>query len=194
MSSLIRSPLPSLISDIHFYVSGNVTIHPSAVIAPGVMLQADPDSALVVAAGVCIGVGCVLHAHQGVLEVAVGATLGSQVLIVGQGRIGANACIGSMTTIINSSVLPQQMVPPGSLVGDGSRQSIVVEASEPASQAPPQTTPPSGSARSPQSPSAPAADPVEQPGAVRVIYGRTYLEKMMLTMFPYRQSAPEEKE
>ena len=192
MSSLIRSPVPSIISETHFYVSGNVMIHPSAVIAPGVLLQADPDSELVLAAGVCIGVGCVLHAHQGVLEIGTGATLGSNVLIVGQGRIGANACIGAMTTIINTSVLPQQMVPPGSLLGDGSRQVIVVEDSEPAHAPqfiPPQSAP---AARSPHPTSKTASDaPAQSEDAsaeVRVVYGRAYLERMMVTMFPHRQA------
>lgn len=190
MSSLIRSPVSSAISDAHFYISGQVTIHPSAVIAPGAMLQADPGSELVVSAGVCIGVGCVLHAYQGRLEVEAGATLGSGVLIVGQGKIGTNACIGSTTTIINSSVLPQQMIPPGSLIGDGSRQVIEVEASSgvepPASQA----TPPSSPSGSPQ----PSASPTSaESGEVRVVYGRAYMERMMLTMFPHRRATQGEE-
>lgn len=191
MSSLIRSSIPSLISDSHFYMSGAVTIHPSAAIAPGVMLQADPDSELVVAAGVCIGTGCVLHAHQGILAVETGATLGSSVLIVGQGKIGSNACIGSMTTIINSSVLPHQIVPPGSLIGDGSRQVVVVESADSPQTAQPTPTPPppAPEAQSPEPPqSTPTPETSSETGEVRVIYGRAYLERMMLTMFPHRQT------
>jgi len=56
------SPLQP-ISNSHFYVSGNVTIHPSAAIAPGVLLQADPESQIIIAAGVCVGMGTILHAH-----------------------------------------------------------------------------------------------------------------------------------
>ena len=174
-------------------MSGAVTIHPSAAIAPGVMLQADPDSELVVAAGVCIGTGCVLHAHQGLLAVETGATLGSSVLIVGQGKIGTNACIGSMTTIINSSVLPHQIVPPGSLIGDGSRQVVVVESvdsSQTAQPSPPPPPPPENRSPEPKSPAASEAS--SNVGEVRVIYGRAYLERMMLTMFPHRQATQEE--
>jgi len=67
------SPL-QLISN-HFYVSGNVTIHPSAAIAPGVLLQADPESQIIIAAGVCVGMGTILHAHAGILEVSQEQTL-----------------------------------------------------------------------------------------------------------------------
>jgi len=192
MSSLIRSPIPSPISDSHFYISGTVTIHPSAAIAPGVLLQADPNSELIVAAGVCIGAGCVLHAHQGTLQLEAGATLGSNVLIVGQGKIGSQACIGAMTTIINSSVLPHQMIPPGSLIGDGSRQAIVVEPSEPSiSESQPTQATPSASVDSEASQSKAASSSTadsSESGEVRVIYGRAYLERMMLTMFPHRSS------
>ncbi len=33
--------------------------------------------------------------------------------MVGKGKIGANACIGSATTVFNYSVEPGQVVPPG---------------------------------------------------------------------------------
>ncbi|GAB4380578.1 MAG: carbon dioxide concentrating mechanism protein [Elainellaceae cyanobacterium] len=199
MSHLIRSP--SSLSDAHFYISGNVTVHPSAAIAPSVMLQADPDSQLTVAAGACIGAGCILHAYQGTLEIAAGATLGSSVLIIGRGTIGADACIGSMTTIIDSSVPANQIVPPGSLIGDQSRRVALVEASEPytapgvpstaaaPAPEPPQpepTEPPKSEATPPE----PSPEPSEEASAdgVRVVYGRTYIERMMFTMFPHRQS------
>jgi len=68
------SPLQP-ISNSHFYVSGNVTIHPSAAIAPGVLLQADPESQIIIAAGVCVGMGTILHAHAGILEVSQEQTL-----------------------------------------------------------------------------------------------------------------------
>lgn len=216
MSSLTRSSLPALVSDAHFYVSGNVTVHPSAAIAPGVMLQADPDSHLIVAAGVCIGVGCVLHAHGGLLELEAGSTLGSGVLIVGRGKIGANACIGAMTTIIDSSVPAKEMVSPGSLIGDRSRQVVIVEASTPYEQSPaspsshsvneqntqqveqsaapspaeapnvaePETPPPEPA---PQEQSEPgSASESAESGTVRVVYGQTYVQRMMVAMFPHR--------
>lgn len=204
MSSLSRSSLPALIHDNHIFVSGHVVIHPTAAIAPSVMLQADPGSQLVVGEGVCIGVGCILHAHQGALEVGAGATLGSGVLIVGQGKIGANACIGAMTTIIDSSVLAGEILPPGSLIGDWSRNPVGVEASAPSEAAPPTTQarsasfeqPPAGSTRQTSanqaSQNGAAAEPNDQQAStsetgVKVVYGRTYLERMMITMFPHRK-------
>ncbi|HEY9657406.1 MAG TPA: hypothetical protein V6C65_03010 [Allocoleopsis sp.] len=202
MSSLIRSPLPPLVSDAHFYISGNVTVHPSAAIAPGVMLQADPESHLVIAAGVCIGVGCILHAYQGTLEVDAGATLGSGVLVVGQGKIGANACIGAMTTILNSSIPAKEIIEPGSLIGDHSRRVVIVEASEPSPEPSPESSPPDFAATAQPAPAPePIAPPSEPPAAakpdpaskpesasesVRVVYGQSYLQRMMITMFPHR--------
>lgn len=191
----MRLPPPPSPSDSHFYVSGNVTIHPSAAIAPSVMLQADPDSQLIVAAGVCIGVGTVLHAHQGLLIMEPGVTLGSGVLVVGRGSIGANTCIGSCSTIIDSSVPANQSLPPGSLIGDQSRPVVTVEATGPykAPDAPAPPVQPSSAAPSPpesppEQPAEPAAAPASPTATTRVVYGRTYLERMMITMFPHRQA------
>lgn len=114
-------PLP-LSSNSQTYVNGDVRIDPSAAIAAGVILRANPDSQIIIAAGVCIGMGSILHAHGGTLEVEAGANLGAGVLIVGQGKIGANACIGATTTIWNDSVAPGQVVSAGSVLGDKGRQ------------------------------------------------------------------------
>lgn len=103
-------------------VSGDVTIHPSAVIAPGVLLQADSNSRIVIAAGACIGMGTILHADQGTLEVGESANIGTGVLFIGSGNIGAHACIGSSCTIFNTDVPKQHVLPSGSLLGDTSRQ------------------------------------------------------------------------
>ncbi|WP_088891686.1 hypothetical protein [Leptolyngbya ohadii] len=111
-----------VIDDTYLLVSGNVVIHPTATIAPDVLLQADPDCQLVVAAGACIGTGSVIHAHQGKLSIEAGAIVGNGVLIVGHGTIGAGACIGAMSTIIDSSIEANAFVPPDSLIGDRSRQ------------------------------------------------------------------------
>ncbi|MBN3899939.1 MAG: transferase [Nostoc sp. NOS(2021)] len=104
------------------YISGEVTIHPSAVLAPGVILQAAVNSKIIIGPGVCIGMGAILQVHEGTLEVEVGANLGAGFLMVGKGKIGANACIGSATTVFNYSVEPGQVIPPGSILGDTSRQ------------------------------------------------------------------------
>lgn len=108
---------------IHFYICGNVTLHPNAVVAADVMLQADPGSHLVIGARASIGPGSVLHAHQGTLTVEEDAILGAQVLVVGEGCIGSGACIGAFSTLMfHIHVHEQQVIPPRSLLGDESRQ------------------------------------------------------------------------
>jgi carbon dioxide concentrating mechanism protein CcmN len=104
------------------YISGEVTIHPSAVIAPGVILQAAANSKIIIGAGVCIGMGSILQVDEGTIEVEAGASLGAGFLMVGQGKIGLNACIGAATTLFNSSIPPALVVPPGSILGDTTRQ------------------------------------------------------------------------
>ncbi|KAB8317144.1 transferase [Tolypothrix campylonemoides VB511288] len=107
--------------DFDSYISGEVIIHPSAVLAPGVILQAAPNSKIIIGSGVCVGMGSILQVHEGTLEVEAGANLGAGLLMVGQGKIGANACIGAATTIFNCSVEPGQVVAAGSVFGDSSR-------------------------------------------------------------------------
>ncbi|NEQ10056.1 MAG: transferase, partial [Moorea sp. SIO4E2] len=98
-----------------------MSIDPSAAISAGVILRADPDSKITIAAGVCIGMGAIIHAHKGTVEVESGASLGAGVLVVGKGKIGANASIGSLTTIWNHSVESLQVVPSASVLGDKGR-------------------------------------------------------------------------
>jgi carbon dioxide concentrating mechanism protein CcmN len=116
------------ISRSEFYVNGDVTIDESAIVAPGVILRAAPNSQIIIGAGACLGMGTILTAYQGVIAIGAGAILGTGVLIVGQGEIGENACIGSTTTIFNASVAAMSLVPSGSLIGDTSRQ-ITIEVS-----------------------------------------------------------------
>ncbi|WP_017655053.1 hypothetical protein [Fortiea contorta] len=103
------------------YISGEVTIDPSAVLAPGVILQAATNSKIIIGPGVCVGMGSILQVYEGTLEVEAGANLGAGFLMVGQGKIGTNACVGAATTVFNCSIAPGQVVPPGSIVGDTSR-------------------------------------------------------------------------
>lgn len=112
----LRSP------ELSTYLSGDVVIHRDAVIAPGVLMLADPGSRIIIGAGVCIGLGAILHAHGGDLTIEAGATLGAGVLIVGAGCIGANTCVGATTTVFNTSIDRGQLIPPASLLGDTSRQ------------------------------------------------------------------------
>ena len=102
-------------------MSGNVTIHETAVIAAGVILQAAPHSQIIVREGACLGKGTVLNAYGGTIEIETGAILGAGVLLVGRVTIGASACIGAATSIFNSSVEALAMIPSGALLGDHSR-------------------------------------------------------------------------
>ncbi|MBV6624479.1 MAG: transferase [Rivularia sp. (in: Bacteria)] len=110
-----------LYSNFETFFSGEVIIHASAVIAPGVIMQAAPDSKIIIGSGVCIGMGSILQVDTGILEIESGANLGAGFLMVGAGKIGANACIGSATTVFRACVKPGEVVPPGSIVGDSSR-------------------------------------------------------------------------
>lgn len=117
--------------DTHIY--GDVIIHPSAVLAPGIILQAATNSRIVIGAGVCLGMGSILQVSDGILEIEAGANLGAGFLMVGQGKIGANACIGAATTVFNCSVAPGQVIPSGSILGDTSRQVVEPSAEKPES-------------------------------------------------------------
>jgi carbon dioxide concentrating mechanism protein CcmN len=110
------------VSNAEIYVSGDVKIHPSAVLAPGTILQAAPNSQIVIGASACLGMGVILKAYQGVIEVKQGAVLGAGVLIIGKGEIGDQACVGASTTVYNTSIKAKAVIPAGSLLGDISRQ------------------------------------------------------------------------
>ncbi|WP_261197333.1 carbon dioxide concentrating mechanism protein [Laspinema olomoucense] len=132
----------------NIYMSGDVTIDEGAAIASGVILQASPGTRIEIAAGVCIGMGSILQACQGNLIIEEGATLGAGVLAIGTGKIGANACIGNSATLLHPTVASNEVIPPGSLVGDESRQWSEVESTSaaadpgPASPASPNPVPP----------------------------------------------------
>ncbi|MBE9177738.1 transferase [Oculatella sp. LEGE 06141] len=169
-------------SEFHFYISGDVTIHPEAAIAADVVLQADPNSQLIIAAGACIGSGTVLHAQQGTLEIEASATLGAKVLVVGNGRIGKSACIGSQTTIINCSVEAEQVISANSLLGDTSYQ--LTES----------TTDPAHHPTSSHPPKADTASNSDQAGTLSEsrpaqVYGQASFNRMMVALFPTRQSS-----
>ena len=109
-------------------VAGNVSIDPSAVIAPGVLLQADDNNQIKIGAGVCIGAGTIVHAAGGNLYIEAGVCIGRGVLIVGSGEIDRDACIGAGTTAIDPQIESGTVIPPYSLLGDRSRgETSVVE-------------------------------------------------------------------
>ncbi|MDB9439288.1 transferase [Dolichospermum lemmermannii CS-548] len=123
------------------HIHGDVIIHPSAVLAPGVVLQAATNSKIVIGAGVCLGMGSILQVSEGILEIEAGANLGAGFLMVGEGKIGANACIGAATTVFNCSVAPGQVIPSGSILGDNSRQIVEPSAVQLESTNPPPEKP-----------------------------------------------------
>ena len=190
------------------YISGEVTIDPSAAIALGVMLQASPNSRIVIGAGVCIGMGSILHAYEGTLEVEAGANLGAGVMVIGKGKIGANACIGSTTTILNCSVEPKQVVEAGSLLGDDSRQVAAIEtgastALKGKSAFSPslidefqttEATTANGDSESVTQTNAPVTSEPTEPASLSSeasaskVSGQDQLNRMLSTMFPHRQA------
>ncbi len=107
---------PSLVSDTHYCVVGDVTIEATAAIASGVVLQAASGSRIVVGKGVCLAAGVCIQSRAGILSIAEGASLGANVLIVGQGSIGANACISAGSTVINPAVEAEAILPPDTLI------------------------------------------------------------------------------
>ncbi len=187
-------PSPQPIGDYRSACVGDVKIHPSAVIAPGVLLCADPDSQILISAGVCIGLGSILRACDGTLEILEGASLGTGVLLIGKGKIGRHACVGSASTILNSDVAPGQVVAPGSLIGDTSRQVAgLTEAIAPDSPTITNgATNDNGAQTNNAQPAASAeangsgalANGNSPPKPVSPVYGQGYVHQMMGKMFP----------
>ncbi|WP_287127460.1 hypothetical protein [Candidatus Cyanaurora vandensis] len=109
------------------FIDGDVVLQEGTAIAPSVVLVANPGSSLIVEMGACIGMGSVLHATGGALRVEAGATLGAGVLVVGQGKIGRQACIGSCATLLEPMIEEGAVIPAGTVV-DGSAPAPVVPA------------------------------------------------------------------
>lgn len=188
--------LPSLqlrpISTSHYYISGDVTIQEGAAIAPGVLIQADANSRVVIQAGACIGIGSVLHAHDGLLEVGAGANIGAEVLLIGQVTIGAKACIGSASTILNSTIAGGQVVPPGSLIGDTSRPAAELQVTDTVTYPSPETVAfdskpepsPTLGAMTEESAHPVAEGELEAKNSGINVYGQVYVNQLMVKLFP----------
>jgi carbon dioxide concentrating mechanism protein CcmN len=214
MRSTLASTLPTSLRSqaglaqsgkAHYVVSGEVDIEEEASIGPGVLLRANPGCRIHIGRGVCIGAGSILHACGGSLVVEAGATLGRGVLVIGQGTISENACIGSEATLLNCSILPQAVIPPGSLLGDptwGSEQETAgVTQTEPEEtervqelpsapvQGVSEAPPPSSEAEVTPQEQAAAEPAQEQRGAGRLngIPGRAELERLLGKIYPHRQ-------
>ena len=203
------SPL-QLSSNSQILMSGDVVVNEGAAIAPGVIMQAEPGSRISIAAGACIGLGVILHAREGTLEIGAGVILGAGVLVVGAGTIGTSACIGAGTTLINPCIDQMQIMPAGSLIGDTSRQAsaeatAAAPTAAPTSPETPEATtppvappiePPSPAQTPPQTAPETAAEPPEstaaeppQPGETpTILYGQAHINRLLGTLFPHRQA------
>ena len=203
------SPL-QLSSNSQILMSGDVVVNEGAAIAPGVILQADPGSRISIAAGACIGLGVILHAREGTLEIGAGVILGAGVLVVGAGTIGTSACIGAGTTLINPCIDQMQIMPAGSLIGYTSRQATAeataaaptaaptspetLEATTPPvappiePPAPPQTPPQTAPETATDAPESTAAEPPQPGETPTILYGQAHINRLLGTLFPHRQA------
>ncbi|MEM7794306.1 MAG: hypothetical protein AAF579_07610 [Cyanobacteria bacterium P01_C01_bin.118] len=109
------SPL-NFVSHTHYYRGGDVVVDASVAIAPSVVLRAAPNGSIRIGPGVCIGAGVVIQAKQGCVYIEAGASLGTGVLIVGQGYVGKDASVGPSSTLINPAISPNTIIPPCSLI------------------------------------------------------------------------------
>jgi carbon dioxide concentrating mechanism protein CcmN len=165
--------------DSNSYIQGDVTIEPGVVIAPGVLLQAAPNSRIIIGAGACLGMGVILQVYEGTLEIQAGASLGAGVLVVGSGKIGSNACIGTTSTLLNPSIEPSQIIAPGSLLGEmgtgnGSSSTQAVQVVQP----------------TPNQPQPLLSGPpvLGSPNPRENVPGAAYLNRLRSTLFPHEQT------
>ena len=107
---------PRSLSDTHYCVVGDVTVDSTAAIAPGVVLQASSGSRIVIEKGACLAGGVCLQSRQGILTIRAGASLGANVLVIGHGTVGTNACVGPSSTVINPQIEPSAIIPPCSVL------------------------------------------------------------------------------
>jgi carbon dioxide concentrating mechanism protein CcmN len=181
-------------------LSGDVTVHPTANIASGVLLHANPGSQLIVGVGACIGTGCVLHAHTGTLFIGDGVILGMGTLVFGATQVGERSCIGADSSLIDVSIAPNTVLPPNSLVDSYGSSPEYAQAHPPATRvsfAPVQSSPDRVGREvigEPLKSEAPVAEsePVKSPPTVQEapivlsintpIYGRAGLERLLATL------------
>jgi len=184
-------------ADHQIRIQGDVRVDPNAMIGPGVLIQADPDAQITIAAGVCIGMGVILHAFGGSLIIEAGVNLGAGVLVVGQGLIAAQCCIGSTATLCNPQLQPGQLVSAGTVI-----QSEVAAAPAPAAPpippippAPPVTppppveVPPTPTPVTPTEPMPPPPPPPVNPTAIPQpppghVIGEVFLSQLRMTLYP----------
>ncbi|HHP7244736.1 MAG TPA: hypothetical protein ACFE0H_08635, partial [Elainellaceae cyanobacterium] len=107
-----------------------------------------------------------------------------KVPIVGSGYIGANACVGSHTTVCNCSVEEGECVPPQSLIVDESLQYKAVEESTNDSDSVGESVVDSNGS-SPQKPeSKSVSSSIERQDSQ--VYGLDSVKRLTRMMFPHR--------
>lgn len=188
MAFMYLHPPSATNSDV--YIFGEVTVAQSAVLAPGVILQAAPDSRIIIGAGVCVGMGTILKAYGGAIQIEDGAVLGAGVLMIGYGQIGSNACIGAATTIYNGSVDAKVMIPAGTMIGDVSRQtevSVATVENQAHSTSSETELLDKGSSQPQEADNGHSADSSALEPATPVV-GQVYVNKLLFTLFPHRNS------
>ncbi|MGD1860431.1 MAG: hypothetical protein ACFB0E_10730 [Leptolyngbyaceae cyanobacterium] len=180
---------------VRFYIGPNVNVAADAAIAAGAVLEAAPGATLVIAAGVCIGAGAVVQATGGKLVLEVGVNLGGGVLIVGQGIVGAHACIGSDTTLFNPQVEAGAVIPARSLVylpeaqlNGTAAEAANNHASDPATSVESVHNGDTIESGSAMAASAASQELVQDSALARIVYGREQVEQLMKTLFPHRDS------
>jgi len=194
---------------------GEVTVDPSALVAPGVLLEAETGHHLVVGPGVCIGMGTILHAQGGDLHIGAGVNLGAGVLVIGQGVIGSQTCIGAASTLINPQIKAGQVLPANSLlIVELASPEPAASVAEVPSEAPTPATPPEPhpvtvESRPPLAqgpPIQPPPPPVSTPSNATVLHeptlinneipkpppghviGEVFLSQLRMTLFPHRDN------
>ncbi|BAQ60287.1 carboxysome protein CcmN [Geminocystis sp. NIES-3708] len=103
-------------------IRGDVTIDQSVVIASGVILSATSGNKIVIRQGVCVGMGTIITAYQGDIEIQENTILGSGSLILGNCTIGSQVSLGASVTVYNENIEAMSVIPAGSIIGDRSRQ------------------------------------------------------------------------
>ncbi|MGD1908596.1 MAG: hypothetical protein ACFB0C_21785 [Leptolyngbyaceae cyanobacterium] len=178
-----------------FYVAGAVTIAPDAAIAPGAILKAMPGSHLVIGQRVCIGAGVVIQAQKGELILEEGASLGTGVLVMGSGVIGAHACVGAESTLLNTRVTKAEVLGSRSLLGDNSRnpamqldKAINNNGATPIHESQTHPLQPENPASFTQSNSnGVGPTTLSSSSGAGTVYGREQITLLIRTLFPHRQ-------
>ncbi len=106
---------------------GDVFIDSGVIIASGVILNATPGHKITIHAGVCLGMGTIITAHEGDVEIKSNAILGAGTLILGSCTIGSQASLGTSVTVYHAVIENLAVIPAGAIIGDCSRTLDVVK-------------------------------------------------------------------